>query len=406
MRSVALGLWVRTGSRDEAPGAGGRLALPRAPAVQGHRALLGDRDLRAVRRPRRRRSTPRPARRRPTCTPASSTSTPRRSSTCSRRCCSAPTYPDIDSEREVVLEEIAMYEDEPQDRVHDVLADAVFGEHPLGRRVLGERRGDRLDPGARDRRLPPRPLHGAEHRRRGGGQPRARARSSSSPSGCVEPPAPRRERRRAGGAPETAPRLRFQAQGDRAVPHLLRRPGHHPRRRAPLRARPSSTRLRRLDLLAPVPRGAREARARLRGRLLHRAVHGRRAGRASTSAPARTTSRRPARSSAPSCARLRDEPVSAEELARAKEHVKGRMVLSSESTAARMTRLARALLFDVPMLSLDEMLDGSTRSRVEDVAELAPSSTTRSGSRRPASAPTRTASGRRWRPVNEALCAA
>src|SRR6185295_1035506 len=50
----------------------------------------------------------------------------------------APTYPDIDSERQVVLEEIAMYEDEPQDRVHDVLADAVFGDHPLGRRVLGE----------------------------------------------------------------------------------------------------------------------------------------------------------------------------------------------------------------------------------------------------------------------------
>src|SRR5215204_4471622 len=49
-----------------------------------------------------------------------------------------PTYPEIDSEREVVLEEIAMYEDEPQDKVHDVLAGAVFAEHPLGRRVLGE----------------------------------------------------------------------------------------------------------------------------------------------------------------------------------------------------------------------------------------------------------------------------
>src|SRR5690242_3675458 len=50
----------------------------------------------------------------------------------------APTYPEIDSERQVVLEEIAMYDDEPQDRVHDVLAEAVFGAHPLGRRVLGE----------------------------------------------------------------------------------------------------------------------------------------------------------------------------------------------------------------------------------------------------------------------------
>ena len=36
----------------------------------------------------------------------------------------APSLPveEVDSEREVVLEEIAMYEDEPQDRVHDVLA--------------------------------------------------------------------------------------------------------------------------------------------------------------------------------------------------------------------------------------------------------------------------------------------
>ena len=39
-----------------------------------------------------------------------------------------------------MLEEIAMYEDEPQDRVHDVLAEAIHGDHPLGRRVLGDAR--------------------------------------------------------------------------------------------------------------------------------------------------------------------------------------------------------------------------------------------------------------------------
>ena len=48
-----------------------------------------------------------------------------------------PAYPDIDSERQVVIEEIAMYEDEPQDKVHDVLAGAVFGDHPLGRPIIG-----------------------------------------------------------------------------------------------------------------------------------------------------------------------------------------------------------------------------------------------------------------------------
>ena len=47
------------------------------------------------------------------------------------------TYADVDSEREVVLEEIAMYEDEPQDKVHDVLSRAIFGDHPLGRPVIG-----------------------------------------------------------------------------------------------------------------------------------------------------------------------------------------------------------------------------------------------------------------------------
>src|SRR5215210_8078259 len=48
-----------------------------------------------------------------------------------------PAYPDIDSERQVVIEEIAMYEDEPQDKVHDVLAGAIFGDHPLGRPIIG-----------------------------------------------------------------------------------------------------------------------------------------------------------------------------------------------------------------------------------------------------------------------------
>ena len=37
--------------------------------------------------------------------------------------------------------------------------------------------------------------------------------------------------------------------------------------------------------------------------------------------------------------------VSDEELSRGKESVKGRLVLTSESTAARMTRISRATLF-------------------------------------------------------------
>ena len=48
-----------------------------------------------------------------------------------------PRFGELEAEREVVLEEIAMYEDDPQDRVFDLLGKAVFGSHPLGRAVIG-----------------------------------------------------------------------------------------------------------------------------------------------------------------------------------------------------------------------------------------------------------------------------
>jgi predicted Zn-dependent peptidase len=69
--------------------------------------------------------------------------------------------------------------------------------------------------------------------------------------------------------------------------------------------------------------------------------------------------------------RLRNEPVAAEELDRAKESVKGRLVLGSESTAARMSRISRAALFGLPIDSLDEMLAKVDDVGVEDLTELA-----------------------------------
>jgi predicted Zn-dependent peptidase len=44
---------------------------------------------------------------------------------------------EMDAEREVVLEEIAMYEDSYHDLSHDLIAQAVFADHPLGRPVIG-----------------------------------------------------------------------------------------------------------------------------------------------------------------------------------------------------------------------------------------------------------------------------
>ena len=267
----------------------------------------------------------------------------------------APTYPEIDSERDVVLEEIAMYEDEPQDRVHDILADAVFGEHPLGRRVLGEAEVIASIPVPDIAAYHQRPLHRRQRRRRRRRPPRPRpdrrarraARLAGRRRGAAGSTGAGRTRRR------PAPLL---PEGHRAVPHLLRGARDRPRGRAPLRARRPRLDLRRLDLLAAVPRGPREARPRLLGRLLQRAVHRHRPGRHLRRHPRgqrrgglRDHRRRARRGCAPS----RSPPRS---WRAAKESVKGRLVLSSESTAARMTRISRATLFGLPIDSLDEML--------------------------------------------------
>src|SRR5271154_5109214 len=50
---------------------------------------------------------------------------------------SEPAITGLAEEREVVLEEIAMYEDDPQDLIFDVLGEAIFPGHPLGRAILG-----------------------------------------------------------------------------------------------------------------------------------------------------------------------------------------------------------------------------------------------------------------------------
>jgi len=60
--------------------------------------------------------------------------------------------------------------------------------------------------------------------------------------------------------------------------------------------------------------------------------------------------------------RLVKEPVPADELQRAKEHLKGRLILGLESTSSRMTRLGKGVLTQTEILSEDELA-----ARIEDV---------------------------------------
>jgi predicted Zn-dependent peptidase len=55
---------------------------------------------------------------------------------------------EVDSERRVILEEIGMRDDTPDDIVHELFAAALFPAHPLGRSVLGTR--DTIEAAKRD----------------------------------------------------------------------------------------------------------------------------------------------------------------------------------------------------------------------------------------------------------------
>jgi predicted Zn-dependent peptidase len=280
----------------------------------------------------------------------------------------APTYPDIDSERDVVLEEIAMYEDEPQDRVHDILASAVFGEHPLGRRVLGE---------AEVIASIPIPEIEAYHEARYTGanlvvgaaghlrheQIVALAEKLVSASATSNGAGP-------GSRPDEEARLCFYEKDTEQYHICFGAPGivREDDRRYPLAV---------LDSIFGGSTSSRLFREVREKRGLAYAVGSYNeqytdSGLVATYVGTREDNVEEA------CAiigaeleRLRTEPVSAEELARAKENVKGRLVLSSESTAARMTRISRATLFDIPIDTLDEMLAKVDAVDVDDLSALA-----------------------------------
>jgi predicted Zn-dependent peptidase len=68
--------------------------------------------------------------------------------------------------------------------------------------------------------------------------------------------------------------------------------------------------------------------------------------------------------------RLREDPATTEELDRAKENLKGRVVLSLESTGSRMSRLGSEVLGEVPLLGLDEVVARIDAVSRDDLAAL------------------------------------
>ena len=280
-----------------------------------------------------------------------------------------PTYPDIDSERQVVIEEIAMYEDEPSDKVHDVLADAVFGDHPLGRPVIGRAEVIAGVPvpdiaAYRDRHYVSSNLVVAaagsiEHARlvelvEGTLDDRVAAAPPVMPNGATIP---------------SDPRLRFHTKETEQYHLALGAPGlpRGDERRFALRV---------LDTILGGSSSSRLFQEVREKRGLAYAVYSFASQFIDSGQVGLYVGTRPDNVDeamtviGDELRRVAADGVTEAELERARENVKGRTTLAMESTLARMNRLGSSLLTGVPLLSLDEVLAKVDAVTLDDLHEL------------------------------------
>jgi predicted Zn-dependent peptidase len=279
-----------------------------------------------------------------------------------------PALNDVESERAVILEEIAMYEDDPQEKVFDVLGGAVFGAHPLGRAIIGrapviaETPVSEIGRFHATRYVPSNIVIAAagaiEHEafvelvaERVGGDP---AVHIDRPD-----PAP-------GGTPH---QRRFERKDTEQYHVCLGGVGlsRHDDRRFALRV---------LDTIFGGTSSSRLFQEVRERRGLAYSVYSftsayQDTGQVGLYVGTRTDNLGEAMEVvARELHRLRESPASDDELARAKENLKGRVVLALESTGARMNRLGSEILAGAPLLSLDEVVERIEAVSLDDLAGL------------------------------------
>jgi predicted Zn-dependent peptidase len=279
---------------------------------------------------------------------------------------------EIDSEREVALEEIAMYEDTPQDLVHDLISSAVFARHPLGRPVIGSAdvvsRSTPQDIRTyhRSRYVGPNIVVSAagnvEH------EPLAHAvETRFSPLSQIPDDA-------AGVRPvwvgESVPRSVFQRKDTEQVHVCLGAPGvsrSDPRRFA-------------ASLLDSMLGGSASSRLfqeirEQRGMAYSVYTYGSQyadTGLVGVYVGTREDNLAECmRIISDQLQRMGDGSFDAAELTRAKENLKGRIMLSMESTSNRASRLGKSVLTDTEILSLDRICAEIDAVEPEAIAALA-----------------------------------
>jgi len=283
----------------------------------------------------------------------------------------APAFAELDAEREVVLEEIAMYEDQPQELVHDLISEATFGTHALGRPVIG--RADVISSVTR------RSISGYH-------------RSMYVPGNVVVAAAGNLKH-------DELERLLLRLQ--RRSPGAARGPRVRP---ALVKAPPPSLRFQRKDteqyhVCIAAPGIARSDRRRFAASLLDGILGGSASSRlfqeirekrgmayAVYSFASQYTDTGQIgvyigtrEDNVSACLEIASEQIGEiaagnvrpDELVRAKENLKGRILLSMESTSNRMSRLGKSLITDTELLSIERIMAEIDAVEPEALAELA-----------------------------------
>jgi predicted Zn-dependent peptidase len=273
-----------------------------------------------------------------------------------------PAFREVDPERDVVLEEIAMYEDDPQDTVFDVLGEAVFGGHPLGRPIIGRA------PVIRD--TPTHDIAAFHAARYVPGSVVIAAAGSVDHDRVVELAAQTLGDLGARSAPDPepapadpAPTVRFQCHVCLGALGLARGDD----RRFASRV---------LDAIFGGLSSSRLFQAVREERGLAYSVYSFAGQYADTGQIGLYVGTRPDKVLeamqvvGEELARLREQPATEDELVRARENVKARVVLALESTGARMNRLGASLLFGLPLLEADEVMARFDAVTLDDLREL------------------------------------
>jgi predicted Zn-dependent peptidase len=292
-----------------------------------------------------------------------------------------PAFGELEAEREVVLEEIAMYEDDPQERAFDLLGEAVFGSHPLGRPVIGTAEvigavtREQLRAFHAERYLPGSIVIAAagsvDH-------DALVAMARASEVGAVAPvggrPAapgvPNGANGSSSSAPDFQPRVRFLQKDTEQYHVCLGGPGiaHDDERRFALRVLEGvlgGTASSRLFQEVRERRGLAYSVFSFSNLYSHTGEVGLYLG-------TRPENLDEALSVvAAELERCVQEPASEEELIRSRENLKGRVVLSLESTGARMNRLGVSILNELPILSVDEVIERIDAVGIAELGELA-----------------------------------